>query len=440
MKSKGFEWSDALEFVDTPEEGVSVRALRDLEEDDVVAKMPKEACLTIKNSGACGMIENAGLEGHLGLAFAIMYEQSLGEDSPWAGYLQFLPQQECLPLVWTLDEVNEFLGGTVLHQDVHELKARMYADWKESILPLLDLAPTKLNPKFFGIEQYLAARTLIASRSFEIDDYHGSGMVPLADLFNHKTAAENVHFTAIPSKDESDGNISDEIEGDPAVLEMVMYKDVRCGAEVFNTYGIVGNAELLHRYGFTEQDNSYDFANIDLELVLKWCSSLFSDRHSRARVSLWRRLGYSPCGSENNEYLKISFAGEPQIELLILLYIMLLPDKEYHDLDLSVSTTGKRDESSETTLLDDKIFPDKASDMSKKQLLLTKEVCDALLSLADMRESLYGSKSVEDDIEAFERCSLAREKKMYHSLVLRIGERKILQKLRKFVSQPFKNH
>ena len=115
MKSKGLEWSDALEFVDTPEEGVEVRALCQLKEGDVVAKMPKEACLTTKTSGARKIIEEAGLDGHLGLAFAIMYERSLDGDSPFAGYLQLLPHQECVPIVWTLDEVNELLCGTELH-------------------------------------------------------------------------------------------------------------------------------------------------------------------------------------------------------------------------------------------------------------------------------------------------------------------------------------
>lgn len=65
---------------------------------------------------------------------------------------------------------------------MREDKALMYEDWKESILPILDSAPSKLNPKFFGVEEYSAARSLIASRSFEIDGYHGFGMVPLADL------------------------------------------------------------------------------------------------------------------------------------------------------------------------------------------------------------------------------------------------------------------
>ncbi|KAK7344083.1 hypothetical protein VNO77_13333 [Canavalia gladiata] len=476
MQSKGFEWSDALEFVDSPEEGISVRALCQLKEGDVVAKIPKEACLTIKTSGAHEIIEDADFDGHLGLAFAIMYERSLGEHSPWAGYLHLLPFQECVPIVWTLHEVNHLLHATELHQTVQEDKALIYEDWKENILPLLDLAPPKLNPEFFGIEQYFAAKSLISSRSFEIDDYHGFGMVPLADLFNHKTGAEDVHFTATPSNYESDTDVdshdndegivdeavaqnssidttelntahdgecivsesecSSVTEGDTSMLEMIMIKDVSNGTEVFNTYGLMGNAALLHRYGFTEKDNSYDIVNIDLELVLQWCSSLFSDRHSRARVSLWRRLGSSACGSQNAEYFEISFDGEPQVELLILLYIILLPDNAYHKLDLSVSIAGNCHESSETTLLNNYIFPKNTSNMCKKSLL-TKEVCDALSSLADIRESLYGLESIEDDIEALARCSLVEEKKLYHSLMLRISERKILQKLRDYASQSF---
>lgn len=116
MASRGFEVSDGLEFVDDPENGIAVRALRLLKEGDVVARIPKDACLTVKTSGARQMIEDADLAGNLGVAVALMYERSLGEESPWAGYLQLLPHQECLPLVWTLNEVNELLSGTELHK------------------------------------------------------------------------------------------------------------------------------------------------------------------------------------------------------------------------------------------------------------------------------------------------------------------------------------
>jgi hypothetical protein len=117
MRSQGIEYSNALGFMDSPDgEGIAVRALFDLKVGDAVARIPKAACLTMRTSGASDLIENAGLGGSLGLAAALMYERSLGEDSPWAGYLQLLPPQECLPLLWTLDDLDSLLRGTELHK------------------------------------------------------------------------------------------------------------------------------------------------------------------------------------------------------------------------------------------------------------------------------------------------------------------------------------
>lgn len=97
-------------------QGISVVALCDLKEGDVVATIPKSACLTVKTSGARKIIESVDLGGSLGLAVAVMYERSLGEDSPWAGYLQLLPEEECLPFVWSVDELDSLLCGTELHE------------------------------------------------------------------------------------------------------------------------------------------------------------------------------------------------------------------------------------------------------------------------------------------------------------------------------------
>ncbi|XP_022741447.1 N-lysine methyltransferase setd6 isoform X2 [Durio zibethinus] len=471
MKSEGIECSDTLEFTDCPEQEISVRALCDLKEGDVVAKIPKAACLTIKTSGAREMIESAGLDGPLGLSVALMYEKSLGQDSPWAGYLQLLRRQECLPLVWTLRELDSLLCGTELHKTVKEDKALIYEDWKESILPLVYLAPQTFSPCAFSVEEYFAARSLIASRSFQIDEYHGFGMVPLADLFNHKTGAEDVHFTSVCSNQEydndadsdnsdnnklskisvqdkkalgaasngensyihSDSEYSSSFGDDPMMLQMIMVREVKSGVEVFNTYGSLGNAALLHRYGFTEPNNPFDIVNIDLELVLKWGFSLFSNRYCRAKLSLWRRLDFSGCVSENSEYFEISSDGEPQRELLTLLYIMLLPEDACHKLDINICTADKVGECIGMMLSEKHNIKWDGSSEISKELLLTEKVCNALLALADIRESCYGSKTIDEDMEALKRCCM-KERKLYHSLVLRISERKILEKLRTFAT------
>ncbi|XP_057539306.1 uncharacterized protein LOC130817555 isoform X2 [Amaranthus tricolor] len=396
-----------------------------------------------------------------------MYERTLGLMSPWAGYLQILPEFEPLPFVWSLDDIDRFLCGTELHQTVKEDKTLIYEDWKESILPLIHSTEFSLDANSFGVEDYFAAKSLVASRSFQIDDYHGCGMVPLADLFNHKTGAEDVHFTLAPSPSESDDegeSVSDdendrnnkfetatkangpldalvvlspskgtdldfeEKPDNPPVLEMILVKDVKVGSEVFNTYGLMGNAALLHRYGFTEMDNPYDIVNIDLKLVLQWSASLFSSRHGRARLALWRKLGYSGCESQNAEYFEISYDGEPQFELLILLYVILLNEETYIKLDFSVAFKGNFT----SNMSKNRIFEGDISEMSG-EMLLTKSVCKALLLLADMRELLYGTSSLQDDMENLQKCDCNSERKLYHSLVLRISERKIIQRLRNYV-------
>nr|GMD49568.1 ribosomal lysine N-methyltransferase 3 [Ipomoea batatas] len=470
------EWSDALELVAT-ESSVFVRAVCDLHEGDLVAKIPKESCLTIKTCGARQMIEEAELDGYLGLAVALMYERSLGPVSPWLvifSCCHILSLFRCFgrSLKSTLFSLalSSTRGNTpLLTLIIKEDKVLIHEDWKECIRPLLDNASLGLNPEGFGIEEYFAARSLISSRSFQIDDYHGFGMVPLADLFNHKTGAEDVHFTSISSDSESDSDADDNnnnteyennsdhepisenphSEGDslsgsdldsssmsgndPTALEMIMVKNVKAGVEVFNTYGYIGNAALLHRYGFTEPDNPYDILNLDLELVLQWSSSRFSYRHSRRRLSLWRELDCSGCVSQDSEYFEISYYGEPQIELLILLYILLLSEEAYSEVNLAVSTMGDVEKSWQLFLSKQGVPLENGSELSKNSLL-TESVCLALLSLADARESLYGSNSLKKDIKELNGCSQLSEPKLYHSLMLRISERKILQKLRTYAS------
>ncbi|KAI4369300.1 hypothetical protein MLD38_017756 [Melastoma candidum] len=451
---------DALLFTDDPDRGISAFALRDLREGEVVASIPKSSCLSVITSGAREIVRQAGLEGILALSVTLMYEISLGEESPWAGYLQLLPPAECLPLLWSVPEIDRLLLGTELHSTVKEDKAHIYNDWKEFILPLVDSQSSKLKPEFFGIDQYLAARSLIASRSFQIDKHHGSGMVPLADLFNHKTGAEDVHFTTSSDSEDSDedsngsvvedgppfpdvtGSTVDDdkteilapLEEDSPVLEMILVKDVQAGNEVFNTYGTLGNAALLHRYGFTEEGNPFDLVNIDVELVLQWSSSAFSNRHSRARLSSWRRLGYSGCVSQGSEYFEVSYDGEPQFELVVLLYVILLQEDAHRALDLAIAT-GQHSALSralQKTLEQEDELPGKTTD--NEDQFLTEGVCDALLALTGIRDSLYGPNSLEDDVEALRGCCPVRERKEYHSLALRVSERRILDRLRRYAA------
>ncbi|XP_048565586.1 N-lysine methyltransferase SETD6 isoform X2 [Triticum urartu] len=503
MREHGVVCSDALRLDASEAGGVYVRALAALREGDVVATIPRRACLTQRTSGAAAAIKDAQLGGTLALAVAVMYERARGADSPWHDYLRLIPDCEPVPLVWPEDEAARLLAGTELDKTVKQDREFLCEDWKECIEPLISSGELGVKPDDLSLEKYFAAKSLLSSRSFRIDKYHGSGMVPLADLFNHKTDGEHVHFTKSDDSDsdeeedgddQSNADSDEEEDGDdqsnadsgeegdvdqsnidlveekddddqsnasadePSTvenstakpsgegyndedLEMIIVRDANPGDEVYNTYGTMGNAALLHRYGFTELDNPYDIVNIDLTLVTKWCSSKYSHRYAKARVSLWHKLGYSGCTSEDAEYFEISYDGEPQLELLILLYIIFLEPEVYDKLVcVAEDLVGDDDQHDEQDTIDSfakvvevtrpaKNGVEKLPDV--KKLLQSESIGSALASIADNRESLYGSSTLKDDEEKLRTCSPVSERNIYHSLVLRVSERKILGRLRK---------
>ncbi len=117
MRDNNVQYSDALSFhIGDTAADIGVKALYDLYEGEMIATIPKQACLTIISSEAESMLSEAELGGGLGLAVALMYERSIGEQSKWSGYLRLLPFQQCLPFVWSSAEIDRLLNGTELHK------------------------------------------------------------------------------------------------------------------------------------------------------------------------------------------------------------------------------------------------------------------------------------------------------------------------------------
>lgn len=222
MEARDIQMSDGLLVVQGESNGIGVRAAYDFQEGDAIASIPKDACLTIRTTGSADALEEAQLSGGLGLVAALMYERSCAEASPWFPYLNLMPSRhDALPIVWERDEIDTLLLGTELHpvsitspplhlasilfsnksghhylmadaiifsfwahkQVVIEDQKLMEEDWKECIWPLTQLYPRDFPKEHFTLEHYFSAKTLVASRSFEVDEFHGFGMVPLADLW-----------------------------------------------------------------------------------------------------------------------------------------------------------------------------------------------------------------------------------------------------------------
>ncbi|RKP23724.1 hypothetical protein SYNPS1DRAFT_30521 [Syncephalis pseudoplumigaleata] len=341
---------------------LGIFARKPLKEDDIVCRIARSAILSAKNCGITNILEDAmchsegegeeeeegegGLSDRVALTLGVMFELARGETSPWYGYLQSLPQREPLPIFWS-DEPLAWLKGTELEESIGKDKHGIKHDYDTQVVPLLKQAPDLFaNEQAYTFEQFMRVSSLVASRAFFVDDYHGEAMVPLADIFNHKTCDEHVHLEfdldvclvcgaafgcehaidpedppfsmlppgveieralqetdapvlidTAPSDDEehSDAGYGDgygeedgeEDEDEEDRLEMSVVQEARPGDEVYNTYGYHGNAHLLARYGFAEDVNPCDVVGVHMDVIRTIC-----EPHATSPAALEERLDF----------------------------------------------------------------------------------------------------------------------------------------------------
>ncbi|OUM70646.1 hypothetical protein PIROE2DRAFT_1176, partial [Piromyces sp. E2] len=292
-------------------DGLGILALKDIPEGTIVCKIPKTAILSVKTSSIANILEEQLLKGGIGLAVALMYEIGIGEKSEWYGYIQSIPKKEPLPMFWN-DDSFRHLAGTELEKSAREDRELLESDFESVVLPLTESYPDVFTKEICTLDNFLNASSLVSSRAFQVDNYHGDAMVPLADIFNHKTGAENVHLetegdlcevcgkieklcrcdddasTVDQDHDGHDHDHEHDKEGETEkekgkekelspeeeqkIAEMIDIRIVRpCkkGDEVFNTYGEHANASLLNKYGFAELNNKYDVVSMDIKRIMR---------------------------------------------------------------------------------------------------------------------------------------------------------------------------
>ncbi|KAJ1341038.1 hypothetical protein BSLG_004508 [Batrachochytrium salamandrivorans] len=315
--------------------GFSVVAKNVLDVNSILCSIPKEAILSVSWFTLClPTLEEQELQGALGLTVALMFERSIGTASPWFGYLQSLPQREGIPLFWSQKQIAE-LKGTAMEALLDAMPSDLLNDYNEHVVPLIASNPRLMVAEKMTFEDFMSATSLVTSRAFQVDCYHGDSMVPLADLFNHRTDTEHVHFetnaqvcyycgasgpcdcdlisdlddddagdqewedlsndddcaknenadddndddmecsdvesaSSYPSAlycsnadNSDDENVdSDENGSSSDVIEMIVILQVERGEEIFNTYGVHSNSDLLNRYGFAEANNPYSINDL----------------------------------------------------------------------------------------------------------------------------------------------------------------------------------
>ncbi|KAK7679455.1 hypothetical protein QCA50_017509 [Cerrena zonata] len=170
--------------------------------------------------------------------------------------------------VWLLDELQDYYRNTVLPVFRRLNKIRQFAEPGPSQQSSFSI-PQDCHPTLRG---YLHAYSLVSSRAFLVDAYHGLSMVPIADAFNHSipnhvhleseydvcvicgSLSQCLHDTDGEGEDSSSSHLPTHSwpNIDPNdTCDMTSNLPIPPHVQIYNTYGEnLTNAQLLVRYGF----------------------------------------------------------------------------------------------------------------------------------------------------------------------------------------------
>ncbi|EPQ32172.1 uncharacterized protein PFL1_00369 [Pseudozyma flocculosa PF-1] len=290
-----------------------------------VVKVPKRAILSTRTSALARHLAKQlakhptirsfepSQRSSLDLALCLFYELLLGEDSDFKPYVDTLVgQAPHLPMFRRSDPLRtpwKWIRGTEAHRIERRARIASRRSWKEKhgysetyglssetvleylyevAVPVLSSAPgIAFDPDDFArmldaISEFQWAVSMVRSRSFIVDLYHGPALVPVCDAFDHSdkptvefesivdvcvrcgSAADTLHPHIGPARAPrraepdnihdsdvaDDGDEDDDDDDEDDTVDMWAIDDLGCGDEVFNNYGPLSNAELLTQYGF----------------------------------------------------------------------------------------------------------------------------------------------------------------------------------------------
>ncbi|CCO28447.1 hypothetical protein BN14_02442 [Rhizoctonia solani AG-1 IB] len=271
--------------------GISVVANNDLNYSDLVAKIPKLSILSRRTSQLLLNAPNQDFNGDdvMDLAFVLAYELELGEQSAWAGYLQSLPREQVpVAALWDENEDEDskyaclWLRATETARVIRELGTEHTVSqtishyYNRVVDPMLNQARRKVT-----LNDFRLAWSLVSSRSFRVDSYHGLALVPIADArppIKVLTTPERTRYILRPifdvcpicgslqscphDEDENQGrsSLTEEERDLENTCDMVMNAPASTGDEIFNSYDTnMPNSTLLASYGFILEGNEHDY-------------------------------------------------------------------------------------------------------------------------------------------------------------------------------------
>lgn len=331
-------------------------AISDIKCGDCLFQVPRENILMPETCTIASLLSRSSPtissdSGWVPLLLALMYEYN-NPQSPWRPYLDLVPDREDLdlPICWTPQERHEFLQGTQIPAMTETDLQLIYYDFHKVALPFVKNLPNLFPPVCQTLTFYLRMVSFVMAYSFmepinpaldpsDTEQEKAPPMlVPMADILNH-VSKHNA-----------------ELSYGATYLKMIAIKDIEKGEEVFNTYGMLDNAQLLNMYGFAElfPANINETVTIPIRLLKEVAEQL--DVHKQKPDLLlckWNYMQNSNVGDETDEFIIGMKGFLTRYEVLICLKILHMEETAFNaqkdqgfdeDLDMLFSDDNEENE------------------------------------------------------------------------------------------------
>lgn len=204
---------DLCEVRESPLGGVGVFAKSAIPEGTTLLQLPKSAVFSASNSSIANLLHDAQIDGVLALNIAFIYETTVfRKTSHWTPYLKSITAGALPPAYWN-DSDKLLLQGTTLDtlfdaltpqeevQSGFEIAIDLSETWnKEFGLAIpqgyLDIDINDMDDVRRKFHKFVSVAYALSARVFEIDAFHESALVPIADLFNHHVVRPDLHFVS----------------------------------------------------------------------------------------------------------------------------------------------------------------------------------------------------------------------------------------------------
>lgn len=306
--------------------GRGLIAFKNIQQNEKIIEIPESIIITENNEEY--QIQNPNLLNEYDrIAIFLIKERSKGEKSSWKPYLDTLPVENDLKLVfrWRMSDIA-FLNGSKILLARTYLKKKIDFQFNNVQKNVFEKNKLIFPEEIFNLMSWEWAMTILFSRAIYLQNSKKISLVPYADLLNHNPFSTSyIDSKSIPFSNS---------------LEISMYADRSYNKfdQVFTTYGPKTNLELLILYGFSLERNPFE--SYEIRVGLSQNDTKFSQKKNFIE----------DCGKTSEITFPIFLYQYPK-ELYEFMAFCLLPGSNLNEEEFYFAENENLDETKEIDLI-----------------------------------------------------------------------------------------